>query len=258
MASMGLKYMAWADIAGETTTAVPTYNAGLVLGKAVSVNVSVSNAEGEVYADDALAEYISEFSSGELTAEVDNISLENQAKLYGATYASDEFTLEPTDSAPHGGVGGIQVLLVSNVRKFRAWFFPKVRASMPDWDAATKGSSISFGTQPIKMKIMAPAYGPWYYVKEFTTEAAAKAYIDTKLGVATWYTVEVQAQGTGIGKTVSPVGMTAVADGEDMEIAIAGAVTALYDNGVESKEDVTGGKYTITEISADHKIAVIF
>lgn len=258
MASMGLKYMAWADIAGETTTAVPTYNAGLVLGKAVSVNVSVSNAEGEVYADDALAEYISEFSSGELTAEVDNISLENQAKLYGATYASDEFTLEPTDSAPHGGVGGIQVLLVSNVRKYRAWFFPKVRASMPDWDAATKGSSISFGTQPIKMKIMAPAYGPWYYVKEFTTEAAAKAYIDTKLNVATWYTVEVQANGAGAGKAATPVGVTAVASEGAFELTITGTATALYDNGIDKISDVAAGKYTLASVTANHKIAVIF
>jgi hypothetical protein len=258
MASMGLKYMAWADIAGETTTAVPTYNAGLVLGKAVSVNVSVSNAEGEVYADDALAEYISEFSSGELTAEVDNISLENQAKLYGATYASDEFTLEPTDSAPHGGVGGIQVLLVNNTRKFRAWFFPKVRASMPDWDAATKGSSISFGTQPIKMKIMAPAYGPWYYVKEFTTEAAAKAYIDTKLGVATWYTVEVQVNGAGEGEAATPVGVTAVASEGAFVLTITGTATALYDNGTDKIADVSAGKYTLASVVANHKIALIF
>ena len=258
MASMGLKYMAWADIAAETTSAVPTYNAGLVLGKAVSVNVSVSNAEGEVYADDALAEYISEFSSGELTAEVDNISLENQAKLYGATYASDEFKLEPTDSAPHGGVGGIQVLLVNNTRKFRAWFFPKVRASMPDWDAATKGSSISFGTQPIKMKIMAPAYGPWYYVKEFTTEAAAKAYIDTKLGVATWHAIEVQVNGAGAGEAGAPVGVTYVANAGTFVLTVTGTATALYDNGVESKSSIANGKYTLSNVTAAHKIALIF
>jgi len=255
---MGLKYIAWAQMATEPAAAIPTYNAGLVLGKAVSVNVSVSNAEGEVYADDALAEYISEFSSGELTAEVDNISLENQAKLYGATYVSDEFTLEPTDSAPHGGVGGIQVLLVNNTRKFRAWFFPKVRASMPDWDAATKGSSISFGTQPIKMKIMAPAYGPWYYVKEFTTEAAAKVYIDTKLGVATWYTVEVQANGAGAGEAATPVGVTAVASEGAFELTITGTATALYDNGIDKISDVAAGKYTLASVTANHKIAVIF
>jgi hypothetical protein len=258
MASMGLKYMAWAPIAEESASAVPTYGAGLVVGKMVSTNLSISNAEGELHADDMLAEYISEFSSAELTAEVDNISLENQAKFYGASYENNEFGAGVDDIPPLGGIGGIQVLLVNNARKFRAWFFPKARASMPDWDAATKGGSISFGTQPIKMKVLAPRFGKWYHMKEFDTEAAAKAYIDTKLGVATWYTVEVQVQGDGVGKTVSPVGMTAVASGEDMEIAIAGAVTALYDNGVESKEDVSGGKYTITDIAANHKIAVIF
>jgi hypothetical protein len=258
MASMGLKYMAWADIAGETTTAVPTYNAGLVLGKAVSVNSTVSNAEGELYADDMLAEYVSEFSSGELTAEVDNISLENQAKLYGATYADNEFTLSPTDSAPHGGVGGYQVLIVGGVRKYRAWFYPKVRASLPDWDGSTKGSSISFGTQPIKMKIMAPAYGPWYYVKEFTTEAAAKAYIDTKLGVATWYTVEVQVNGAGEGEAATPVGVTAVASEGAFVLTITGTATALYDNGTDKIADVAAGKYTLASVVANHKIALIF
>jgi hypothetical protein len=245
-------------MATEPATAVPTYNAGLVLGKAVSVNSSISNAEGELYADDMLAEYVSEFSSGELTAEVDNISLENQAKLYGATYADNEFALSPTDSAPHGGVGGYQVLIVEGVRKYRAWFYPKVRASLPDWDGSTKGSSISFGTQPIKMKIMAPAYGPWYYVKEFTTEAAAKAYIDTKLGVATWYTVEVQVQGDGVGKAGAPVGVTYVANAGTFVLTVTGTATALYDNGVESKSSIADGKYTLSNVTAAHKIALIF
>ena len=47
-----------ADIAGEPRRAA--YNAGS-FSQGVSVNLSVSNAEGEVYADDALAEYISGF-----------------------------------------------------------------------------------------------------------------------------------------------------------------------------------------------------
>lgn len=258
MATMGLKYMAWAQMATEPAAAIPTYSAGIALGKAVSVNVSMSNAEGELYADDMLAEYVSEFSSAELTAEVDNISLENQAKLYGATYASDEFKLSANDNAPLGGVGGYQVLMVGGVRKYRAWFYPKARASVPDWDGATKGNSISFGTQPIKMKIMAPIFGPWYYVKEFTTEAAAKAYIDTKLGVATWYAVDVQVQGATTGKSATPEGETSVASAGAFEIAITGTPTALYDNGADVKASIAGGKYTLSNVAADHKIAVIF
>lgn len=254
MASMGLKYLAWAKMTGETDSAVPTYDTGLVLGKLVSVQMTIANAEGELYADDMLAEYVREFSSGELAAEVDNISLENQAKVYGARYADGELQFSANDNAPYGGIGGYQVLQVHGNKKYRAWFFPKARAAVPDLSGATKGSSITFGSEPIKAKILAPLYGAWYYVKEFETEAAAKAYIDGKLGVGAWYNVNVQAQGG----TVSPVGSTGVAAGGSFELTIDGTATKLYDNGVDKTSDISDGVYTISDIAADHNIAVIF
>lgn len=258
MASMGLKYLAWAQQASEPTDAVPTYSTGKVIGKMVSANLSVENNEGELYADDMLAEYINEFKSGEFTAEVGNITLADQAMIYGATYASDEMKVASTDAPPYGAIGGIQILLVNNARKYRAWFFPKVRASLPDWDATTRGDSISFGTQPIKMKVMSPAYGPWYYLKEFTTEAAAQAYIDTKLGVATWYNIDVQVNGAGAGEAATPVGITPVASAGTFELTITGTATALYDNGVDSVASIAAGKYTLSNVTAAHSIAVIF
>lgn len=185
MAKMGLKYMVWAEMDQEPASAIPTYKSGaaIVVGKMVSLNVAIQNSEGELYADDLLAEYASEFSSADLTAEVDNISLENQAKLLGANYSTDgEFSASANDNAPYGGVGGYQVLQVGGAKKYRAWFYPKAKASMPDFDGATKGNSISFGTEPIKMKVAAPQYGPWYYAKEFDTEVAAKTYVNGKVG----------------------------------------------------------------------------
>jgi len=255
---MGLKYMAWAKQATEPSNAVPTYEAGKVIGKMVSANLAIESNEGELYADDMLAEYINEFKSAEFTAEVNNIPLADQATLYGATYASDEFKATYTDTPPFGAIGGIQILLVGGVRKFRAWFFPKVRATMPDWDATTRGDSISFGTQPIQMKVMTPAYGPWYYLKEFTTEAAAQAYVDSKLGVAVWHEIDVQVQGADEGEGATPVGMSAVANAGTFELAISGTPTALYDNGADSKASIAVGKYTLTNVTAAHTIAVIF
>ena len=187
MAKLGLKYMAWAEIDTEGDNAIPTYKSATacVLGRMVSINVAIRNSEGELYADDMLAEYASEFSSADLTADVDNITLENQAKLYGSSYdSSGEFKANAGDTAPYGGVGGYQTLQVGGVKKYRAWFYPKAKASMPDFDGTTKGNSISFGTQPIKMKIASPKYGPWYYAKEFTTESDAKAYVNAKVGIA--------------------------------------------------------------------------
>ena len=258
MASMGLKYLAWAPQATEPADAVPTYSAGKVIGRMVSANLAIQSAEGELYADDMLSEYISEFSSAEFTAEVDNIPLEDQATLYGATYSGDEFKATYTDAPPFGGLGGIQILSVRGVRKYRARFFPKARASMPDWDATTRGDSISFGTQPIQMKIMTPLHGPWYRLKEFNTETEAKAYIDTKLGVAVWHDINVQVQGAGAGESASPVGVTSVANAGTFELAISGTPTALYDNGVDEKASIAAGKYTLTNVTAAHTIAVIF
>ena len=255
MASIGLRYVAWAPMATEPDSAIPTYNTGVVLGRAVSANLSVSNSEAELYADDMLAEYVAEFSSAQLTMEVDNISLQNQASIYGATYSDSEIQFSSSDTAPYGGVGGYQVLMVRGVKKYRAWFFPKAKASIPDWTGTTRGSSISFGTQPIDMRVASPSYGPWYYVKEFDNESAAKAYVDGKLSVATVFTVEVMVSGTG---TVSPLGVTAVASGENFVIDVSGSPTKLFDNGTDSTASISSHKYPIASIAADHKVAVIY
>lgn len=260
MAQIGLKYMAWAEMLDEPIDAVPTYHPGIVLGRMVSTNLSITNAEGEMYADDQLAEYISEFSSAQWEAQVDNIELYNQAKVYGAKYTEDgELQNFAGDVAPYGGIGGYQQVMVRNVKKYRAWFFPKGKASIPDESAATRGNSISFGTQPIKMRIASPDYGPWKYTKEFTTEAAAKAYVDTKLNVKKWHWASVQVQGAdGVTKAATPAGYTQVEEGGEFVLAITGTPTALYDNGVEKSADIADGKYTLAAVDADHTIAVIY
>ena len=144
MAALGLKYLAYAKMATEPEAAIPTYEPGRVLGKMISMNATVNNSEGELYADDMLAEYASEFTSADLSIEVDNIDLEDQAELLGGTYTEEgEYQAAASDTAPYGGIGGYQVLMVKGVRKFRCWFYPKAKASQPDIDATTTGSSSS-------------------------------------------------------------------------------------------------------------------
>jgi hypothetical protein len=258
MAKIGFKYLAWGKMATEPTTAVPTYDPGKVLGKAISSNLAITNSEGTLYGDNEIAEDISEFSSAILSMETDNINLSDQAQLYGAAYIDDELQFGANDNAPYGGVGGVQGLSINNVRKFRSWFFPKAKAIVADETDNTKTNSISFGTQPLKMKISKPAFGLWRYIKEFTTEAAALAYIDTKLGVATWHKINVQVNGATTGEAATPVGVTYVAAAGTFELTITGTATALYDNGVDSVASIVAGKYTLSNVTAAHEIAVIF
>lgn len=258
MAKIGLKYLAWSPIGTEPQNAIPTYGNGRVLGRMVATNLAITNAEGKLFADDEVAEDISEFSSAEFTAETDNISLANQADLYGAEYVDDELLLHGDDTAPYGGYGGYQKLSINNVKKFRTWFFAKGKAAVPDEANNTKGESISFGNQPLKASIIAPKFGPWKRVKEFTSEAAAKAYIDTKLNVSIWHNINVQVNGASSGEGASPVGLSAVAAGEDFVLAITGTPTALYDNGTDVLASISDGKYTLVAVAAMHNIAVIF
>lgn len=258
MADIGLKYMAAAKMKTDPENAAPTYEPGMVIGRMISTNLAVTNAEGEQYSDDQLGEYASEFASADFTAEVDNIPLEKQAVLYGATYENDELQHGIDDQAPEMGIGGVQGFRIDGVKKHRTWFLAKAKASVPDWKGATRAGNFSFGSQPIKMKVTAPKCGPWYRVKEFTTYSAAKAHIDMLLNVKVWHKINVQVNGAGDGENVSNAGSNAVAAGEDFVLNITGTPTALYDNGVESKDSISGGKYTITGAAADHNIAVIF
>ena len=50
MADIGLKYMAGAIMDTDPENAQPTYEPGFVIGKMVSTNLTVTNAEGELYA----------------------------------------------------------------------------------------------------------------------------------------------------------------------------------------------------------------
>ena len=148
--------------------------------------------------------------------------------------------------------------MVSGVKKYRAFFYPKVKAKMGDETASTKAGSFELGATPITLTVFKPSFGKWRYVKEFTTEAAAKAYVQTKLSVATWYAVDVMVTGAGVDEAATPEGVTMVADEGAFEIVLTGTVDVLYDNGVESSASIVAGKYTIASVTAAHDIAVVF
>lgn len=185
MAKLGLKKILWAEIDTEAENEDVTYKKDKVisLGKMASLKVSVSNAEGELYADDELSEYAGEFSSADLDAEVDHISLENMATILGANYSEDDgFSASAEDTAPYGGVAGYQVLQVKGKRVYRTWLYTKTKAVMTDLDGDSKGKNISFGTQAIKMKVTAPNHGAWYKTKDFEDETEALKWCNTQLG----------------------------------------------------------------------------
>lgn len=188
MAQFGAKRPIFAPVATTPDGALPTYNyeKKVVIGKLVKADLSVTNASGELYADDALAEKVDMFASGSLALETDDKTDEVHAALHGA--ALDEDTSEVTDSdtdvAPRGGVAYYKVIIRNGVRVFKGVFLPLCNAVLGNDSAATKGSSITFGTSATTFNIFRCNSGAWRITKEFSTETEAIAWCDTKLGNA--------------------------------------------------------------------------
>ena len=235
---------------------------GVVLGKLVSANLTVNLASGEMYADDALAEQLSEFSSGTIAMETDDMTDANAAAIYGCKVSSGLVTYNAGDTAPRGCLGYYKVLMRNGVKFFKAFFYPRVRAALGNDNAQTKGSSITFQTSSTTFTVFADDIGDWRQTETFETAAAAKAWIDTKCAISTYYAVNVTCQGAGDGKSVEPLGVSYVGSGKDFTLAIEGyaSITAAYDNGSDVTTTIKQGTgtYTLSAVDADHNIAIIF
>lgn len=150
MAQFGAKRPIFAPTKTTPDNALPTYDYEKVVtvGKLVKADLTVTNASGELYADDALAEKVDMFASGSLALETDDKTDEVHAAIHGATKdtQSSEVTDSDGDVAPRGGLCYYKVIIRGGVRYFKGVFHPLVKAILGNDSAATKGSSITFGT----------------------------------------------------------------------------------------------------------------
>ena len=156
---------------------------GIVIGKLVTANLTVTNATGEFFADDVLAEQVSEFSSGSLAMETDDLFDEVAAEVYGATVDNKVVTYKTGDNAPSGVLGYYKVLMRSRKKFFKGYVYPCVRAALGNDNAQTKGSSISFTPISTTFTVMADDDGVWRKTQTFDTEDDVREWIEKECGI---------------------------------------------------------------------------
>lgn len=156
--------------------------AGVVFGKAVLANLAVTLASGELYADDGLSEQLSEFASGALSMETDNMEDNDATVIYGATVTDGVVIYNKEDVAPRGTLGYIKVLMVKGVRKYRAYIYPDAQAAIGNDDGQTRSSNITFQTAKTTFTIFADDDGNWRKTKTFSSLPAALAFVDEICG----------------------------------------------------------------------------
>jgi hypothetical protein len=240
----------------------PEGSVGVVLGKLVAANLTVNLANGELYADDSLAEQLSEFSSGSLAMETDDMIDSVASVIYDATSTNGEIVYNQNDTPPRGGLAYYKALSRDNKKFYKGYYYPRARAALGNDNAQTRGSSITFQTTNTAFTIFSDDSGDWRKTKTFNDEQSAIAWVESKCEVGEYHEVNVSVQGASAGQSVDVIGTVYVPDGKNLVINIKGHtdVEVAYDNGVDVTTTITGGvgKYTLTEVDGKHTIAIIF
>lgn len=181
MASFGAKYPRFSPIKTEPESALPQYEGPVSLGRLVKAELTITMASGKLYADDALAESVDEFSSGSVAMETDDITDESAGKVYGATVTEKKVSYKAGDSAPMGGLAYYKVLMRNGKKLFKGFFYPRVKAVLGNDTAQTKGDSITFGTSATTFTVFRCNTDEWRITEELDSETAAAAWVDEQL-----------------------------------------------------------------------------
>lgn len=236
----------------------PYGKAGVNVGKLVSANLTVNLANGELYADDTLAEQVSEVISGSIAMETDDMLDQVASVVYGATVKDGAVVYNKDDVPPMGKLAYYKSLRVGGKNFYRGYYYPKARAAIGNDSAQTKGSSITFQTTQTAFTVFPDDAGDWRETKNFDSQAEARAWCEQKCGIKEYHTVNITVSGAGAGEGVSPEGICYVEDEGTLTCTITGTPTAAYDNGTSILENISGGTYTLTSVKENHELVYIF
>ena len=197
MAKIGLNSFRY-SVLTEGSDGTPSYAGAKTPAKAISCNVSITNNEAKLYADDVLAESDTSFQSGTCTIGIDDEDQTTMAEILGHTVSQGIMVRNSNDIAPYVGFGRIIKKMVGGVLKWKVEFLYKVKFAEPTQENATQGENLEFGTSTMEGQIATLADGRWSETKTFSTKTEALAFLEGLLGGSpsvTDYTVTYNVNG---------------------------------------------------------------
>lgn len=164
MAKIGLSKPYFAKY--SNTGATVTYSNGALMGKAVSLDISIENADDNIlYADNGPAETANTFNGGTATLTTDDLSPTVLMSVLGI--AEEAITSEAiqtetpkwynwgdSQATPYVGFGAVVMVQNNNVVGYQAIVLPKIKFNNPSDTFTTKGETVEFGTPEISATIL--------------------------------------------------------------------------------------------------------
>lgn len=158
MATIGLRYAVVAPIITETRGQAITYGKGVVVGRAISANISWERNNNPLNADDMEVANDNSVVGGSIDFGIDAISEESRQLMFGdyEDSANEGEWEDGTDSAPYVGYGFFCTVLNSKTNKseFKAMWLHKVQFGQTSETYQTKGQNVQYQTPTITGNIM--------------------------------------------------------------------------------------------------------
>ena len=169
--TIGLKDLVYAKLT-EDANGVATYGEVKKLAEVMSADLSVTTAEGILYADDAVSESVKEFVKGALKLGIKDLDTETVAELLGQEVDDDQVVYGGADDEPPYVAVGFRAKKTGG--KYRYIWLYKVKFKLPNEAFKTKGESIEFNTPEIEGEFFKRTDGRWKadYVGLETSEVA--------------------------------------------------------------------------------------
>lgn len=169
--TLGLKDLVVATMT-EGTDGKVTYGTPEKMAEVMTADLSVTTAEGTLYADDTVSESVKEFVKGTLKLGIKDLETKIIAMLLGQKVDADNVIYGGADDEPPYVAIGFRAKKKGNQYRY-IWLY-KVKFKIPNEKFQTKGESIQFNTPEIEGEFFKRADGRWKadYVGLETDEVA--------------------------------------------------------------------------------------
>lgn len=156
--TIGLKDLVYATIK-EGEDGKITYGTPKKLAEVMNADLSVTTAEGTLYADDAVSESVKEFVKGAIKLGIKELATEDTATLLGQGVDDDKVVYgSDKDEPPYVAIG---FRAKKTGGRYRYIWLYKVKFKIPNETFKTKGEAIEFNTPEIEGEFFKRADGRW-------------------------------------------------------------------------------------------------
>lgn len=186
MPAFDLRYLQVAKYTKAASGNGVTYGDKISMGEAMTVNLDLKFAEGRLYAESALAEYMKKATGGTASAGVKYIPLAAQKLMFNAYEKQRTVGGSPVKSVAFGKKSTGQYVgwsfyapdMIDGEEKFTAVFVRKVLFAPPAKAFQTMGENITFQTPTTSGEFLVDDLGDLLEVATLDTEEEAKAWCD--------------------------------------------------------------------------------